>query len=293
MLRAGSYLIIALFFLPSFKSEAQTFADSSDYKNVLFIGNSITYFHHMPQLLQRMFNENHIKIRVQQSTFSGARLSEHLYKKIDGGSSRDLALHEMPTTVSKIISQNWDIVILQETPVNILIPEQVKYNYEPSLVKFDSIIKSRKGKTLLYQTYSLQVHPVRYSHPGMMLIYDVENSNELLKILTKETYYSDSFITSTQELDTIKLVYISAAKKVNAEIAPVGEAFELCRKKYPELDLFDDNHNHPSLIGAYLIASVFYRSITGKHTATINYTANMDKSIIDKLLSIGDSISWK
>lgn len=45
--------------------------------NVLFIGNSLTYFHNMPTILQDIFIENNKNIRVFQSTFPGIPLHNH------------------------------------------------------------------------------------------------------------------------------------------------------------------------------------------------------------------------
>lgn len=46
--------------------------------NVLFIGNSLTYFHDMPQTVQKMLNETDPNIKVEQSTFPGQSLPGHL-----------------------------------------------------------------------------------------------------------------------------------------------------------------------------------------------------------------------
>lgn len=49
-------------------------------KEVLFIGNSLTYYHDMPVMLQAMLNEKDIRINIHQSTFPGVSLSAHLAK---------------------------------------------------------------------------------------------------------------------------------------------------------------------------------------------------------------------
>lgn len=47
-------------------------------KSILFVGNSLTYYNDMPQILQKMFEEQKHKIKVEQSTYTGINLSEHV-----------------------------------------------------------------------------------------------------------------------------------------------------------------------------------------------------------------------
>ncbi|MBM77338.1 MAG: hypothetical protein CL846_02545 [Crocinitomicaceae bacterium] len=54
----------------------------------------------------------------------------------------------------------------------------------------------------------------------------------------------------------------SLASINNAIYVPVGNAFELAERKYPELDLFMDDNKHPSPNGTYLAACVFYSMLT-------------------------------
>lgn len=61
-------LIILVLVITSCKSQKP---QSSEVLNVLFIGNSLTYFHDMPQTLQMMLDETHPNIEIDQSTFPG------------------------------------------------------------------------------------------------------------------------------------------------------------------------------------------------------------------------------
>jgi len=59
-------LIILAFITVSCKSHSQ---DSTEELNVLFIGNSLTFYHDMPQMVQKMLNETNPNIKIHQSTF--------------------------------------------------------------------------------------------------------------------------------------------------------------------------------------------------------------------------------
>lgn len=51
--------------------------------NFLFIGNSLTYYNDMPQMLQNMMNETNQKIKIDQFTFPGLSLNDHLTKIVE------------------------------------------------------------------------------------------------------------------------------------------------------------------------------------------------------------------
>ena len=92
---------------------------SQTQKEVLFIGNSLTYYHDMPSMLQEMFNERHIKINVDKTPLPGGSLADHLANE---------------ETLEKIKSKHWDFLILQEGTVRVLIPEVRKYKFEHSIL---------------------------------------------------------------------------------------------------------------------------------------------------------------
>ena len=52
--------------------------------------------------------------------------------------------------------------------------------------------------------------------------------------------------------------------KTSSPIAPVGTAFRLFQEKHPEIPIFTSDNKHPSAVGSYLAACVFYKILTGK-----------------------------
>lgn len=235
-------------------------------KQVLFIGNSLTYYHDMPLTLQAMLNEKGIKINIHQSTFPGISLSEHLAQ---------------PKTLEKLRSQNWDFVILQEATVRILIPESRYYNFGPTILKLDSLIKIKKGQTILYQSYPISIYPKKYCYPSFLIRPEIPETK----------YCSDSLVNSAEEFEIIQASFKQASKSIQSEIAPVGLCFELCKKKYPELSLFESiDDTHPSILGSYLIACVFFKQLTGEKTSEVKYSSTLTKIDKSKINEIVDSL---
>jgi hypothetical protein len=58
--------------------------------------------------------------------------------------------------------------------------------------------------------------------------------------------------------------YQKIAKELNAIVAPVGLAWESALKKNPRLTLHIQDKSHPTPMGSYLAACVFYAAIYGK-----------------------------
>lgn len=57
--------------------------------------------------------------------------------------------------------------------------------------------------------------------------------------------------------------YTELAKELEAELIPVGKAWERARTLRPDLPLFDPDGSHPSPTGTYLTACVIFGKLTG------------------------------
>lgn len=63
---------------------------------------------------------------------------------------------------------------------------------------------------------------------------------------------------------TITEEYTKLATTLKAKIVPVGPAWALARQLRPNFQLYDDDGSHPSALGTYLSACVFYGVLTGQ-----------------------------
>jgi prepilin-type N-terminal cleavage/methylation domain-containing protein len=64
--------------------------------------------------------------------------------------------------------------------------------------------------------------------------------------------------------NTITNAYLRITTEKNAEVAPVGMAWQTSGRLYPQIVLYSDDGSHPSPTGSYLAACVFYASIYDK-----------------------------
>jgi len=65
-------------------------------------------------------------------------------------------------------------------------------------------------------------------------------------------------------IERIQREYTRLAEQINAQLVPVGLAWQRALELRPNLPLYDDDGSHPSSLGTYLNACVFYGIITGK-----------------------------
>jgi hypothetical protein len=127
----------------------------------------------------------------------------------------------------------WNYVVLQEqstlgaAPVVDGIPQiaEPKAFHEYARL-FDAEIKKAGAKTIFYLTWARQ------------------NAPEKQALLTD--------------------AYQKISKELNAIVAPVGVAWEIALKKNPQLALHIQDKSHPSPMGSYLAACVFYATIFRK-----------------------------
>lgn len=90
--------------------------------------------------------------------------------------------------------------------------------------------------------------------------------NQLIKKSGAKTYL---YMTWARSWDPymqapIKEKYMELAEKIDATIVPVGPAWERARSLRPDLNFYDPDGSHPSILGTYLTACVFYGVLTGE-----------------------------
>jgi hypothetical protein len=70
--------------------------------------------------------------------------------------------------------------------------------------------------------------------------------------------------------------YDSVALRLDAEVARVGQAFEIAKGRAPDVSLTDGTQ-HPTLAGSYLAAAVLFQTIF-RSSATSRFTADLPKA---------------
>jgi hypothetical protein len=214
-------------------------------KNVLFIGNSYTYYNNMPSMLAQMAASTGDNITFDSSTPGGFTFNGH---------SSNAA------TLQKIQVGNWDIVVLQEQSQIPSFPiSQVQSSCYPYAAKLDSIIRANNScaETMFYMTWGRENG-------------DVSNCAGWPPVCTYEGMD-----------DLLRQRYEQMAQDNQAVLSPVGALWRNIRQNNPGLQLYDTDGSHPSLAGSYAAACSFYSTILRKDPTLI--TDDLGLSAADAL----------
>ncbi len=294
--------------------------------NVLFIGNSLTYcdardnsefpyYNNMTEMLQKMIEEKKLKIHVEKVTHAHASMAAHAtFVGTDNEASDEpfkrAGQGVVPSSVKRIQSKQWDVVALQErADVSVLIPAQRAYSTEPALKYLDGEVKKAHGKVVLYQGYAEQ-HPVdtELSLSGQKqgstncVVLDAFNfgikpidfystADESIFSGKDTTLCSDPLPPSVTEAQAISQELNKLAAGVGGDVVEIGPAFEKCRKDYPAIKLYyDETADHPSKQGAYLIACLFFKYLSGQPVSAIKYHADITESEAANLRKVADAV---
>lgn len=136
-------LIVLFLFLSS--SLTTCFAqEEKDTLNILFVGNSYTYFNNLPQMVSIISDSTKTKLITKKSTIGGARLSEHW-------------LGERGLNTKKMIRDGeFDIVVLQEYSMGAIDEPD---NTKKYLKLFSDYIRENNAKPYFYLTWAREKAP--------------------------------------------------------------------------------------------------------------------------------------
>ncbi len=123
-----------------------------------------------------------------------------------------------------------------------------------------SNMESGAYDAIILQDHSLQA----INHPDSLLIY----ATKLAALVSDNDTRVLLYMTWAREwnpymLNIIQAEYIRAADAIDAELIPVGIAWQQARTLRHDLKLFHPDGSHPSPAGTYLTACVVYAVLTG------------------------------
>ena len=128
-------------------------------------------------------------------------------------------------TKALIENGSFTIVVLQDYSSNPLIkPEESKEYFN----RFIQLVKSNQGKGVIYGTW-------------------------MFPAISQKKY---------EGVDPVQHALQPVYNKTGSTIAPVGTAFRLFQKQHPEIPIFTSDNKHPSAVGSYLAACVFFKLLT-------------------------------
>jgi len=236
---------------------------SQSKKKILFIGNSYTYVNNLPQMLCDLAIMNNDTIIFDANTIGGYTFQNHCADA---------------NTISKINSQQWDYVILQEqsqTPA--FPPSQVESDCYPYAKRLDSLIKANDSctRTIFYMTWGR-----KYG--------DASNCAAYPPICTFEGMQQ-----------RLRESYLEMADSNKTFVAPVGAAWLNSRMADSTINLYQTDNSHPSVEGTYLTACVFYAAIYQKSPianffmSTLGHATALSLQTIAKQTVLDSLSNWR
>ena len=85
--------------------------------------------------------------------------------------------------------------------------------------------------------------------------------------------------------------YMEIGKELNAEVAPIGLAWQKALQKHPNLSLHDPDKSHPNQRGTYLAACVLYATLTER--SPIGLSTGGLREITNDQASFLQQIAWE
>lgn len=226
--------------------------EPEDTVKVLILGNSFTYFYGSPFMLKELAWKEGTALDIKANLKGGQTFGDHL----------SLSLSQ-----SAVRAGGYDFAILQDQSQN-----HARYSSDSS--RYSAVLGNFKALVAEIRKYSPECRIIldrtwAYEGGSFGGFGDYESFDTLLKNGADEM--------ARGEQDIV--------------IAPVGEAFTLCQKEYPDINLFYEDDKHPSAAGAYLKACVEYAVLSGKGFGDESPDCGIDESAAVRLRSIAERVT--
>ena len=193
--------------------------------NVLFIGNSFTYFNDMDKLFEGLCRENGLDVTAFRVTKGGRKMIHYLDP-------------EDPITIqleAMVRERHYDICILQEQS---LLPLLDFDTFLAGMTHVKKMVGSQADKFILYATWARKL-----------------GSPDL------ETYGW----TRQQMTDDLHEAYCRVGQALDMAISPVGHSFWHVTCNAPEIELYRPDFFHSSYQGSCLAALTHYYTVFGTY----------------------------
>lgn len=199
--------------------------------NILFIGNSYTYFHDLPAVFAALANENGKNVTAYSVTRGGRKLCQ--FTDTEDDCTKELAA---------VLADNlpFDAVFLQEQ----------------SLLPY-------RDYDLFFAGASHVAKTVRDAGAKRLLFYVTWGRRPGCPTLDEMGWTHESMTAG------LAASYGCAADVLGMECAPVGTAFHTIVDAHPGIELYDPDGSHPSYTGTCLASLVMYKAVFGEMPAAV------------------------
>lgn len=222
--------------------------------NILFIGNSYTFFNKMPETLEALARSAGLDVTVMSVTKGGYTLEQL---------ASDENEHGARVSAMLMGDVKFDRIILQEQSVRPAASRDAFFGGVEAML--DKIHKYQAGaEVVLYETWGRKAgHAVLAEHGW--------TTEEMYALLHES--------------------YSAAARKFGLRVSPVGAAFERVRRERPDIELYANDLTHPSPEGSYLAACVHYAAVIGASPENAAYCGDIDAGIAEYMRQVAREIS--
>ena len=211
-----------------------------DSLNVLFVGNSYTSSHDLPNIISTIANSMGDYLYTENSLIGGATLQAH----VNNTNSNEL-----------IMNGDWNYVVLQEQSQSPSFPLwQVEQDVFPYAAQLTQLINDYNacGQAMFFMTWGRENGDIN-NCPNWPPVCTYEGMDDLL-----------------QER------YMIMANDNGAFISPVGAVWRYIRDAKYDLDLYSPDGSHPSFLGSYAAGVCFYTTLFQKNPLEIPWNQKWD-----------------
>ncbi len=231
----------------------------ADSLKVLYLGNSHTFWHELPQMTAFLALSNGDTIIFDANTPGGCTLGHpqngHLFNNV---------------SLTLIDSLNWDYVILQEHSLFAVIDYYGNTYMYPGAMALDSLIKTNYPCTKTI----------------MQLIWGKKFGGQYCI----NSHCSIDFDDFAHMQNSLTTKYLGLTNTISGIVAPTGEAWRQSITNGDPVELFDSDESHPSAAGTYLSACVYYSTLFQKSSVGSSYYAELSATDALYLQQIADQV---
>lgn len=192
--------------------------------NVLFIGNSYTYFNDLDKLFEGICRENGHHVNAFRVTKGGRKTISYL-------DSEDPITQQLEAILRE---RHYDVCFLQEQS---LLPARDYETFKAGMTHVKRMVGSQADRFILYATWARKLGSPDLEENGW---------------------------TPEQMKDQLYAAYRKLGQELDMTVSPVGLSFWHTVCHHPEIELHDPDRSHPSYLGSALAALTHYHTLFGE-----------------------------
>ncbi|MDO1512378.1 DUF4886 domain-containing protein [Maribacter confluentis] len=195
----------------------------------------------------------------------------------DNISTRKKTEGEKTETEIKVAEKKWDVVILQEGTVDLLIPELRDLAVNKAIEKIKTLVNNPECRFIFFTTWpSERQYPKEYCRGGGRIDESLDDMQD---------YCSPKIENYEQEFELIDNGHSLLAKKNGMLKTDNGKLYRMVKENKPDLALLEDPI-HPNENGAFLNACEFYEILSGRKASNLKTNGQIEPQIAEYLKNI-------